>query len=114
MNQLFSILIDSQELSFSFEPKNLVLSVKELQRLFVRSFNLYLTSKTIEEMCNIFEYFSEPTIWRIFYTEPKYTNDSKEFAKSLRRLWDQSFRHKFSTAIVEPPEPLFHIERGIL
>jgi len=88
IRSIFSKLIDSLELSFSFDPENLASEIRTVEVLCEKVFNPVLSTNSIEHMKEIFDYFASEDILEKFYTDKKYEQECTAIVKMLRKLWN--------------------------
>ena len=86
--RVFSELIDSLELSFSFDPHQLSKDVIDLGKVFEKVLAPFFSNQSIAELKEIFGYFSNPTVWTKLYTDDTYSYEINTTVKSLRKLWN--------------------------
>jgi len=85
---VFSKLIDSFELSFAFDPEGLACDIREVEVIFEKIFSPLLSTKNIQTMKGLFDYFASEEILQKFYTEEKYRENVTCVVKTLRKLWN--------------------------
>jgi len=85
----FSLLIDSFELSFAFDPSVLAKDVAELSITFEKIFIPLMSTSSIQSLKSIFDYFSKEKVWEKLYTDENYTQEISSTVKTLRKLWNE-------------------------
>jgi len=85
---VFSKLIDSFELSFAFDPEGLACDIREVEVILEKIFSPLLSTKNIQTMKGLFDYFASEEILQKFYTEEKYKENVTLVVKTLRKLWN--------------------------
>jgi len=85
---IFSMLIDSLELPFSFDAVALSDAVRQVELQFTVVFASYLQADHMEEVMKIINYFSPPEIWTKLYTDSKYNKEVTLLVRTLRKIWD--------------------------
>jgi len=85
---VFSKLIDSYELSFAFDPEGLACDIREVEVVLEKIFSPLLSTKNVQTMKGLFDYFASEEILQKFYTEEKYKENATLIVKTLRKLWN--------------------------